>query len=151
MEGGAGRAGNKYDWQSCPPDSLDGMPPKRRRLVVWGMLWFYVLGAIVAGVVHFLGVPEPWQTLLVAIVIAVVFWRLVKGAAVEERQLRAEGIELPEIFTTRKSLLLNGALILTLWVAYGVAAWMTHALVVPLLPVVGTMLVIYQYTRWRNQ
>lgn len=38
MAPGSGNDGNKYEWQSWPSDSLEGMPPKHRQLVVGGLL-----------------------------------------------------------------------------------------------------------------
>lgn len=35
MATGAGKDGNKYEWQSWPTRSLEGMPPKHRRLAAW--------------------------------------------------------------------------------------------------------------------
>ncbi|MBT2550859.1 hypothetical protein [Arthrobacter sp. ISL-65] len=43
MANGAGNDGNKYEWQSWPPDSLDGMPPKRRLLADWAIFWLILL------------------------------------------------------------------------------------------------------------
>lgn len=62
---GAGRDANKYEWQSWPPDSLEGMPPKRRRLAVWALFWLILLGSVVGYGLEGLGVAEPWRSLLV--------------------------------------------------------------------------------------
>src|SRR5688572_14246134 len=108
MATGAGKDGNKYEWQSCPPDSLEGMPPKRRRLVGWTMVfWFILLAGLLGYAAEAVGVAQRWRSLLVAAVLAAFFIPLIRGAVLETRQLRAEGIDLPGYPATRKTLLTN--------------------------------------------
>ncbi|MFJ5700236.1 hypothetical protein [Arthrobacter sp. NPDC093139] len=106
MAAGTGKDGNQYEWQSWPPDSLEGMPPKRRRLAEWALFfWFVLLGGLLGSALEAVGVPQPWRALLVLAVLAAVFVPLIRAAVLETRQLRAEGIELPSYSVTRKSLI----------------------------------------------
>lgn len=102
-----GRQGRqKYEWQSWPPDSLEGMTPKRRRLARWVVVfWFLVLGGHLDSAFEAVGVPQPRRALLVTAVLAAVLVPLIRAAVLEARQLGAEGIELPLYVITRKSLI----------------------------------------------
>lgn len=92
----AGKDGKKYEWQSWPPDSLEGMTPKRRRLAGWVVVfWFLVLGGHLDSAFEAVGVPQPRRALLVTAVLAAVLVPLIRAAVLEARQLGAEGIELP--------------------------------------------------------
>lgn len=74
----AGKDGNKYEWQYWPPDSLEGKPPKRRRLVGWTMVfWFILLAGLLGYAAEAVGVAQPWRPLLVAAVLAVFFIPLI--------------------------------------------------------------------------
>ena len=66
MATGAGKSDNGYEWQSWPPDSLEGMPPKRRRLTGWAIFWFIIVGSLLGSALEAFGVPEPWRSTLVA-------------------------------------------------------------------------------------
>ncbi|MDQ0618616.1 hypothetical protein [Arthrobacter globiformis] len=93
MATGAGKDGNKYEWQSWPPDSLEGMPSKRRRLVRWTVFfWFILLSGMLGSGAEAAGIGQPWRSLLVAGVLAAIFGPLIRGAVLEmeTRQLRAE-------------------------------------------------------------
>ncbi|MFC9350454.1 hypothetical protein [Arthrobacter sp. NPDC057013] len=141
---------NEYEWQSWPPDSLEGMPPKRRRLVGWGLLWFLFMSWLVATVLEAAGIPEPWSSLLTAIAVVAVFGPLIRGAVQETRQLRAEGIDLPSYPVTRKSLIGNAVIVGVVWTAFGflVASGRTA---IPLLPIAGTIWLLYQLHRWKTR
>lgn len=141
----------KYEWQSWPPDSLDGMPPKRRRLVAWGLLWFLILGSLVGGILGAVGISEPWRSLVVAGILASILVPLIRSAVQEDRRLRREGIELPSLPVSRKSLITNSALAVVLWVVYAFWVWMSKEPVFPLLPVACTVWVAYEFGRWRNR
>ena len=75
--GGEGKDGNKYEWQSWPPDSLEGMPPKRRRLAGSAVFWFILLGGLVGAAAEAAGIVQPWRSLLVAGVLAAIFVPLI--------------------------------------------------------------------------
>ena len=57
-----GADGKSYEWQSWPADSLEGMPPKRRRLVVWVLWWLMLLSVVPEIVLDALRVPQPWRS-----------------------------------------------------------------------------------------
>lgn len=144
----AGQNGNKYEWQSWPSDSLEGMPPKRRRLVVWGLWWFLFLGVLLGSVLDAANVPQPWRTLLAIAGIAALFGPLIRGAMIETRKLRAEGIVLPSHPVTRKSLISIAVITAILWVVFAVLV-ATGRPTFPLLPIVGTIWLAYQLLRRR--
>lgn len=149
MATGAGKSDNRYEWQSWPPDSLVGMPPKRRRLAGWAIFWFIILGSLLGSALEAFGVREPWRSTLVAAVLAAVFISLIRAAASEARQLRAEGIELPSYPVTRKSLISVGVLTGVLWIAFAVVAFSGRP-VFPLVPIAGTAWLVFQGRRWKN-
>lgn len=153
MATGAGKESNKYEWQSWPPDSLDGMPPKRRRLAGWALFfWFFLLGGILGSALEAAGVPQPWRSLLVLAVLAAVFVPLIRSAVLETRQLRAEGIELPAFPVTRKSLISAAVITGVLWVIYGVAVVMNQdQFVFPLLPIAATVWLAFHVHRWNSK
>lgn len=124
MTTGAGRDGNKYEWQSWPPDSLDGMPPKRRRLAGWAVFWLLLLGSLLGSVFEAVGVVQPWRSLFVLAVLAAVVVPLIRAAVLETHQLRAEGIEMPSYPVTRKSLISAAVITAVLWIINGVAVAM---------------------------
>lgn len=150
MAMGAGKSDNRYEWQSWPPDSLEGMPPKRRRLAGWAIFWLLILGSLLGSVLEAFGVPEPWRSALVAAVLAAVFVPLIRAAASEARQLRAEGIELPSYPVTRKSLIALGLVTGALWIAFAVVA-LSGRPVFPLVPIAGTAWLVFQVRRWRKR
>jgi MFS family permease len=153
MATGAGKSDNRYEWQSWPPDSLEGMPPKRRRLAGWAIFWFIILGSLLGSLLgsalEAFGVPEPWRSALLAAVLAAVFVPLIRAAASEARQLRAEGIELPSYPVTRKSLISVGVLTGVLWIAFAVVA-LSGRPVFPLVPIACTAWLVFQVRRWRK-
>lgn len=150
MATGAGKSGNQYEWQSWPPDSLEGMPPKRRRLAGWAMFWVIILGSLLGSALEAFGVPDPWRSLLVAAGMAAVFVPLIRAAALEARQLRAEGIELPSYPVTRKSLITLTIITGVLWIAFAVLVFSGRP-VFPLVPIAGTAWLVFQGRRWRNR
>ncbi|MFC9352855.1 MULTISPECIES: hypothetical protein [Terrabacteria group] len=143
-----GKDGHKYEWQSWPPDSLEGMPPKRRRLVAWGLLWFLLVGWLFGEVLEAVGMPQPWRSLLMVAGLVAVFGPLIRGASQETRQLRAEGIDLPSYPVSRKSLVTNAVITGVAWVGFAVfaAAGQPPAVV---LPVACTGWLFYLFWRWR--
>jgi hypothetical protein len=148
MEPEAGQSG-KYEWQSWPSDSLEGMPPKRRRLVVWGLWWFLFLGVLLGSVLEAANVPQPWRTLLAIAGLAALFGPLIRGATIETRKLWAEGIVLPSYPVTRKSLISIAVITAILWVIFAFLV-ATGRPVFPLLPIVGTIWLVYQLLRLRS-
>jgi hypothetical protein len=141
--------GNKYDWQSRPSDSLEGMPPKRRRLVAWGLWWFFLLGTLISSALDAANVSQPWRTLLAVAALAAVFGPLIRGAMIETRNLRTEGIVLPSYPVTRRTLISTAAITAVLW---GVFALLIAGgrPTFPLLPIIGTIWVAYQWLRLRS-
>ncbi len=152
MTTGAGRDGNKYEWQSWPPDSLDGMPPKRRRLAGWAVFWLLLLGSLLGSVFEAVGVVQPWRSLFVLAVLAAVVVPLIRAAVLETRQLRAEGIEMPSYPVTRKSLISAAVITAVLWIINGVAVAMNQdQFVFPLLPIAATAWLAFQVHRWNSK
>ncbi|MDR6557755.1 hypothetical protein J2809_002115 [Arthrobacter pascens] len=152
MTTGAGRDGNKYGWQSWPPDSLDGMPPKRRRLAGWAVFWLLLLGSLLGSVFEAVGVVQPWRSLFVLAVLAAVVVPLIRAAVLETRQLRAEGIEMPSYPVTRKSLISAAVITAVLWIINGVAVAMNQdQFVFPLLPIAATAWLAFQVHRWNSK
>ena len=137
-----------YEWQSWPPDSLEGMPPKRRRLAGWAVFWFILLGGLFGSAVESVGVPQPWRPLLVAAVLAAVFIPLIRSAVLETRQLRAEGIDLPSYPATRKTVTANAIITAILWVLFAVTVAIGQP-VFPLLQIAVTIWLAYLIGRWR--
>ncbi|CAH0265168.1 hypothetical protein SRABI83_03491 [Arthrobacter sp. Bi83] len=121
MAAGTGRDDNKYEWQDWPPDSLEGMPPKRRRLAGWAIFWFLLLGSLLGSALEATGIVQPWRELLVVAVLAAVFVPLMRAAVLETRQLRDEGIELPSHPVTRRSMISSAVVAALLWVIFAVA------------------------------
>ena len=151
MTGDSPGEAKKYEWQSWPPDSLEGMPPRRRRLVAWGLLWFLILGPVVGGILSAIGLSEPWRSLLVTGVLAAVFVPLIRAAVLEDRQLRDEGIDLPSLPVSRKSLITNTVLAVVLWILYAVWLWSSKEPTFPLLPVACTVWVAYEFMRLKSR
>lgn len=143
-----GKDGHKYEWQSWPPDSLEGMPPKRRRLVAWGFLWFLLVGWLFGEVLEAVGIMQPWRSLLTIAGLAAIFVPLIRGAALESRQLRAEGIDLPSHPVTRKTLVTNVVITGVAWVGYAVFGATGRPLSV-VLPVACTIWLLYLFRRWK--
>ena len=142
------KSGTTYDWQAWPPDSLEGMPPKRRRLVVWGLWWFLLLGTLLGIALDAANIMEPWRTLLATAGLAAVFGPLIRGAMGETRKLRAEGIDPPPYSGTPKSLISAAVVTAVLWAGFVVLVLMGRP-VVPVLPIVTTVWLVYQRRRLR--
>ncbi|WP_461187909.1 hypothetical protein [Arthrobacter sp. Z4-13] len=144
------QSNKKYEWQAWPPDTLEGMPPKRRRLAVWGMWWFFLLGALLASALDALEIPQPWRTLLALTASAAVFGPLIRGVVRESSKLRAEGIVLPSFPITRKTLISMTVITAVLWIAFVfLVAIGRHTF--PLLPILGTIWLAYQFCRQRSE
>jgi len=146
---GGGNDGNKYEWQSWPADSLEGMPPKHRRLVVWGLLWVMLLNFVMRTVLDALGIPEPWASLVLLAVLAAVFIPLIRGSASETRSLRAEGIDLPAFAVTRKAVIYLAITTCVLWFAFAVLT-VAGAFAFPLVPIALTIMLVVQARQWRS-
>ena len=144
-----GNDGNKYEWQSWPSDSLEGMPPKHRRLVVWGLLWVMFLNFVLWIILDALGVTEPWSSLVLAAVLAAIFVPLVRGSASETRALRAEGIDLPAFAVTRKAVVSCAIITGLLWFAFAGLVF-AGQLAFPLVPIAMTIMLVFQARSWRS-
>lgn len=122
MTSGSGDHGTKYTWESWPSDSLEGMPPKRRRLVVWGLLWLMILNFVLRSALDAVGIPEPWLSVAFAAVLTAVFVPLVRGVVTETRELRAQGIDMPTDTITRKSVIVSSVITGVLWIVFAIFA-----------------------------
>ncbi|WP_230010933.1 hypothetical protein [Microbacterium sp. Bi128] len=149
MTSGSGDGGRTYEWQSWPSDSLEGMPPKRRRLVVWGLLWLFLLSGVLQGVLSAVGIPEPWRSVVFAAALAAVFVPLIRGAAAETRALRAEGVDMPAVVMTRKALVVLSVITGGLWIVFAVLAFLGES-ASPLVPIAWTIVLAFQGRSWRS-
>lgn len=149
MTPGSGNDGNKYEWQSWPADSLEGMPPKHRRLVVWGLLWVMLLNFVMRTVLDALGIPEPWSSLVLAAFLAAVFVPLIRASTAETRALRAEGIDLPAFAVTRKAVIFLAIITGLLWFSFAMLAF-AGQFAFPLVPIAMTIMLAIQARQWRS-
>lgn len=149
MVPGSVNEGNKYEWQSWPADSLEGMPPKHRRLVVWGLLWVMILNFVLRIVLDALSMPEPWSSLVLAAVLAAVFIPLIRESASETRALRDEGIDLPAFAVTRKAVIGVATITGLMWFAFTLLA-IAGELTFPLVPIALTILLVVEARQWRS-
>jgi hypothetical protein len=92
---GKGEDEKRYEWQPWPSDSLDGMPPRRRRLVVWALWWLMLLSVVPEIALDALRVPQTWRSFAYAAVVLAIFTPLIRRAVDETRALRAEGVDVP--------------------------------------------------------
>jgi hypothetical protein len=125
------------------------MPPKRRRLVVWALLWLMGLNIVLRIALDAVGIPEPWLSLVFAAVLAAVFVPLVRGAITETRALRAEGVDMPAFVMTRKALTVLSIITGVLWVVFAVLAFLGES-VFPLVPIAWTVFLAFQARQWRS-
>jgi hypothetical protein len=146
LEGGNG---NKYEWQSWPSDSLEGMPPKRRRLAAWGLLWFLLIGWLLGEVLEAVGIMQPWRAVIALTALIAVFGPLIRGAVMETRQLSAEGIDLPSYPVTQETLITTAVITCVAWAWFAVFAATGRPLSV-VLPVACTVWLLYLFWRWRG-
>lgn len=149
MTSGSGDGDARYEWQSWPSDSLEGMPPKRRRLVVWGLLWLFLLSSVLQSVLSAAGMPEPWRSVVLAAALAAVFVPLIRGAITETRALRAEGVDMPGFVITRKALIVLSVITGLLWVVFVVLAFLGEVASL-LVPIAWTVLLAFQVRQWRS-
>mgnify|MGYP000385927106 CR=1 FL=1 len=144
-----GDGGQKYEWQSWPSDSLEGMPPKRRRLVVWALLWLMVLNFVLRLALEAVGMPEPWLSLVFAAILGAVFVPLFRGAITETRALRAEGVDMPAFVMTRKALTFLTIITGVLWVVFAALAFLGE-FAFPLVTTAWTVFLALQARQWRS-
>ena len=124
------------------------MPPKRRRLVAWGLLWFLFVGWLFGEVLEAVGIPQQWRALLTLAALAAVFGPLMRGAVLETRELRAEGIDLPSYPVTRKTLVTTTVITGIAWIAFAVFAVAGDPLSL-VLPIACTVWLAYLLLRWK--
>ncbi|WP_306911017.1 hypothetical protein [Arthrobacter sp. B3I9] len=124
------------------------MPPKHRRLVVWGLLWLMLLNFITRTALDALGITEPWSSLMLAAVLAAVFIPLLRGSVTETRALRAEGIDLPAFAVTRKAGIYLAITTGLLWFAFAALA-VAGQFTFPLVPIAMTLMLAFQARQWK--
>lgn len=137
-------------WRARPPDSLDGMPPKRRRLVGWALGW-YILAIPGLSLLRESPLPALVASLILAAVTAGVFIPLVVAERSETRRLRAAGLLPVPRPVTRRSLITLGCMAGVLWTAAIVVMVFRSELLVPLLPLAVTVYFGVEVKRWRRQ
>lgn len=149
MTSGKGEDGKGYEWQSWPSASLDGMPPKRRRLVVWALLWLIILSSVLQAALDAAEIPQLWRSLTYTAVVVAIFAPLIRGAVTETSALRAEGVDLPSYTVTRKTLISFSVLTCLLWIVFAVLAFFGKYYV-PLAPIACTVWLAVMVRRWRT-
>lgn len=151
MATGIGSGGNMHEWQSWPSDSLEGMPPKRKRLVVWAFLWLFLLSWLLDLGLEAAGIPQLWRSVLIGATLAAVFIPLLRAAATETRQLRAEGIDpLSHSPVTRKTLIFVSVFTVVLWIGLAGLVITTGGWVFPVTPILCTIWLAFQLHRRRT-
>lgn len=70
-----------------PADSLEGMPPRRRRFIVWWLVFSILLYPVVAFPLQLLGLPRFVAVLLAFLVFFVVAVPVIRAARSERREL----------------------------------------------------------------
>ena len=143
----AQRDGQKYEWRSWPSNSLEGMPPKRRRLAGWVLLWFLLLNVVPTFVLDILGILQPWRSIVFAAVMAAVFGPLIRGAVRETRALRADGVDVPAYAVTRQSVVSTAIITGLLWISFAALAF-GGEFVFPFVPIACTVWLAVQFQRW---
>jgi hypothetical protein len=149
MTSGTSGDGKRYEWQSWPSDSLEGMPPKRRRLVVWVLWWLIILSVVPEIVLDALRVPQPWRSFAYTAVVVAIFAPLIRGAVDETRALRAEGVDVPTYTVTRKTLISFSVLTCVLWIVFAIVAFLGKSYN-PLAPMACTVWLVIMVRRWRT-
>jgi hypothetical protein len=88
---------SEKDSRQWPADSLEGMPPKKRRFIVWWLVFSCLLYPVVAFPLKLLGVPWFVAVLLAFLIFFVVAIPVIRAARREHRELlHAEHNERPE-------------------------------------------------------
>jgi hypothetical protein len=144
-----GDDGKKYEWQSWPTDSLEGMPPKRRRLVVWVLWWLIILSGVLQVALDAARLPQPWRSLAYTAVVVAIFAPLIRGAVSETRALRTEGVDVPTYTVTRKTLISFSVLTCVLWVVFAILGFFGESYT-PLAPIACTIWPAVMVRRWRT-
>jgi hypothetical protein len=144
-----GDDGKKYEWQSWPADSLEGMPPKRRRLVVWVLWWLIILSGVLQVALDAAEILPPWRSFAYAVVVVSIFVPLIRGAVDETRALRAEGVDVPTYTVTRKTLISFSVLTCVLWIVFAVVAFLGKWYV-PMAPIACIAWLVVMVRRWRT-
>jgi hypothetical protein len=133
-----------------PADSLEGMPPKRKRLIVWGLLGYFLLQFIAIGL-RAAGLPRVVTMLVVVAAVAAIFIPLGRAAWLELQQQRAEGLEPPPKPVTKRSLIVLAVFNVIFWAG---TVWYMVAyreLLIPVVPIWLTVVTVIQFRRWRAQ
>ncbi len=87
----------KKDSRQWPADSLEGMPPKKRRFIVWWLVFSILLYPVAAFPLELLGLPRFVAVLLAFLIFFVVAIPVIRGARRERRELlQVEYNERPE-------------------------------------------------------
>jgi hypothetical protein len=123
------------------------MPPKRRRLFGWALVWYFLIG-IVTSVIGLTGLSRSASAVIALLASAVAFLPLIRAERQEREELKANGYQRETPPVSRKSLFLLTTLTALLWA--GAAALMTfrQEFLVPVVPAVLTVLVVLRYRQW---
>lgn len=77
----------KKDIRQWPADSLEGMPPKKRRFIVWWLLFSCLLYPVVAFPLRLIGVPYFIAVIISFLIFFVVAIPVIRAARREKREL----------------------------------------------------------------
>jgi hypothetical protein len=143
--------GPKDDWRAWPPESLEGMPPKRRRLAGWALAWLFLILPLLGIALQAAGLSEGLSRLLAFGAAAVFLVPMVRAVHRETRQLRAEGNAFPFRAATRKDLVAAGVITAVLWVAFVLLLVLTDERPIPVVPIAASAWLIYQVRRRRAE
>ena len=141
------RSEGPADWDG----TWEGLPPKRRRFFLWAFLWWLILGTVVHALLAVLGLPEPAAGLLTFAAALAVLVPTGRAALAERRQRLATGEEPgPEPVTGRKVVLWMGSSLVLWALMAAVLLWEPQPLV-PLLPLMVTVMAVIYFRRWRRE
>lgn len=108
-----------------------------------------LLSIVLSSVLEAADVPEPGRSLVVLGGVAAFFGPLLRGAIMETRQLRTEGIILPAISVTRKVLVSAAVMTTVLWIFFVILGAIGRT-VNPVVPLVGTLWLAFQLLQRRS-
>jgi hypothetical protein len=134
--------------QRWPADSLEGMPPKKRRLIVWALLWFFPLETVAALILRWSGLSSFATSLGVTVLTAAIFIPLGRAACLELQQRRAEGLEPPPRPVSRKAFIIAVVLGVLMWVCYWLLMASDPRPILPIMPFLITGYVAF--LGWRR-
>jgi hypothetical protein len=128
-----------------------GEPPKRRRLVLWVVIWAFGIQPLLQLWLRVAGL-EAWALVLVlAAVTIAVFTPLVRAARTEFLHMRDQGLEPPVLPVTKKSVVAMALVAAMLWVGVVLYIAMMQEPVLPVFPIAVTSAALFKGKQRRMQ